>query len=77
MLVIVSSSPQMWGSLFISTNIPDLHSIGPRTVKLFQTGVRPSCRPIFRHGRALFAVMLSEHSLILCRCHSAPDRWDI
>lgn len=28
MLVIVSSSPQMWGSLFISTNIPDLHSIG-------------------------------------------------
>lgn len=28
MLVIVSSSPQMWGSLFISTNIPDLHSAG-------------------------------------------------
>lgn len=35
MLVIVSSSPQMWGSLFISTNIPDLQSGGPRTVELF------------------------------------------
>lgn len=28
MLVIVSSFPQMWGGLFISTNIPDLQSAG-------------------------------------------------
>lgn len=58
MLVIVSSSPLMWGSLFISTNIPDLQH-WPRTVELFQTSVCLSYRPIFRHGCALFVMMLS------------------
>lgn len=57
MLVIVSSSPQMWGSLFISTNIPDLHS-----ADLAQTSVRLSYGPIFRHGCSLFEMMLSAES---------------
>lgn len=57
MLVIVSSSPQMWGGLFISTNIPDLHSAG--LTQLFQTGMCLSYRPIFRHGCSLFVMMLS------------------
>lgn len=49
MLVTPTSSPPMWTSLFISTNIPDLHSGPPHT--LCQTSV---ClcysRPIFRLG---------------------------
>lgn len=36
MLVIVSSSPLMWGSLFISTNIPDLNSAGLAQLSFFR-----------------------------------------